>query len=502
MKVGLHQASSVRGWSSGKKYPYIVQKFGGESVDETEKVFAMLEHDEGSKKLAVVSAFSKVTDSLFAILKARKSEQIEVSDFDPVIDRSLARLRSSNEALAARIRVEILGVVGEVVNEVNQLPSQASVTREDLVIGLGERIAARVVAAHCNLLDNNQSKYVAVDLSDIARGDLEIDPSDSNWQPKFFSAIKPRLVARIKPLIDAGKIPVITGYMGRLPGGTMKVMDRGYSDSTLMLIADALAATLLIEQKVRADVCKTVIGVLSADPKAFDRKTVGMRRGEILTDDYKPSLRPVLTKKTVARLAATGMKAVNAVAADILEKASNVDALVRHTFYPRATSFTVILDRLPSSAPAGLKVIAHKPQHRLLIQNTSQLNQTGWIAKLLDIIATEQVSVNVVDSTDNTCTILVDKDASKLEKIKEALQLLGNITELSTVGWITCAEDGKRDIDDSNADFQRALAELYRNRIKVIRSTATAGREITLMVPEKHMVHAVRYLHQTVISRS
>lgn len=498
MAPSLTSAPSARSRVQGSKYPYIVQKFGGESVDETGKVFEMLEYDEGGQKVAVVSAFSKITDQLFLVLKEAADRDVITSDFDTVVDRSLARLKAADVELAAVVRADVATVVATVVQEANEFPRNSAM-REDVVIGLGERVSARIVAAHCNFLAKGKDKYVSVDLADIAQGNLEIQTGEENWQPEFFAKIKTRLLERIQPLVDAGKVPVITGYMGKLPGGTMKVMDRGYSDSTLMLVADALTKTLKKQQKVRADICKTVAGILSADPKAFNTETVHRRRGQRVEKQYQPRLQPHVTKKTVARLAATGMKAVNAVAADILEKAVRVDAVVRHTFEPLTTQYTLIVDRLPKGASTGFKVIAHKPQHRLVVENTSQLAQTGWIARILALVAQEGLSVNVVDSMDNTCTILVDKDAAKLQRVSELLRDLGNITNTSTIGWITCAEDGQREVGDSNRDFNDALIELYRNDITVLRSAAAPGREMTVMVAEKHLVHAVRYLHQTVV---
>lgn len=492
--------SSGRG--SRNRYPYIAQKFGGESVDETQRVFEMLEHEEGGKKLAVVSAFSKITDQLFVILRDAEGRNLENSDFDFVVDKSLSRLKSANEVLAATVRKDISQLVSDVVEKVNAMSPEAVVMREDMVIGLGERISAKVVAAHCNFLAGAEDKYCAVDLADIAAGDGEILPTTENWRPAFFDELKARLAAKIKPLIDSGKVPVVTGYIGVLPGGTMKVMDRGYSDSTLMLVADALTRTLDKEQKVRADICKTVKGVLSADPKAFNPKTVTPRKGEKLAKGDLPRLQPYVTKRTVARLAATGMKAVNAVAADLLEQAPRVDALVRHTFFPRAEEYTTIVDHLPQLASKGFKVIAHKPQHQLVVKNTSQLVQSGWIAKILALVAQEGLSVNVVDSRDDTCTILVDKDATKLQRVRELLEGLGNIADIATIGWITCAEDGNRAIADSNKDFQNALGELYLNGVNVLLSAAAPGREMTIMVAEKHLVRAVRLLHQTIIRLS
>lgn len=499
MAAGLSHAPTTTSPHRKQKYPYIVQKFGGESVDDTPKVFEMLDYDENGKKLAVVSAFSKITDQLFLILGDAKERDVIPTDFDAVVDRSLARLKSADESLAAEVKVDIMKVVATVIAEANRLPRKGTM-REDVVIGLGERISARVVAAHCNLLAGQKDKYCAVDLSDIAQGNLEIEASVANWQPEFFAEIKVRLLSRLQPLIAAGKVPVITGYMGVLPGGTMKVMDRGYSDSTLMLVADALTVVLSQQQKVRADICKTVKGVLSTDPKAFNPDVVPARKGERLRKGDLPRLQHHITKKTVARLAATGMKAVNAVAADLLEKAVKVDALVRHTAYPRAAEYTTIVDHLPATASTGFKVIAHKTQQRLLITNTSKLTQTGWIAEILALVAKEGLSVNVVDSMDNTCTILVDKDNAKLSRLNELLINLGNITDTATIGWITCAEDGNRSVAESNKDFHAAMGELYLHGVNVLRSSAAPGREMTIMVAEKHMVRAVRLLHQTIIS--
>ena len=124
---------------------------------------------------------------------------------------------------------------------------------------------------------------------------------------------------------------------------------------------------------------------------------------------------------------------------------------------------------------------------------------------MLELFAAADISVNVVESPGNTCMILTDSgkdDAAKVNKIKQTLRGLGNVAKSATVGWITCAEDGERSIEASNRDFGNITTELYRARIPVIHFTALPGEVVSLLVPEKKLVSAVRCLHETVVVHS
>lgn len=480
---------------SRTKHSYIVQKFGGESVDDTRKVWEMLESGGIGQKLAVVSAFSGVTNDLFSILAQRRDAKFQVDDFVGVVDKSLRQLHHLNAVTAMTVRAEIAQVLAEAVNMANG--EGDLVLKEDIIIGLGERISARVVAAHANEL-GSQDKYQAVDLADL------IDPLAEVAEKDLFKRIEAALLLRIQPILAGGKIPVITGYMGRLPGGTMKLMDRGYSDSTLVLVARALATTLAKGKRVRADICKTVFGLLSADPKAFDAKNPPARHDQCISTHNRPTLRAVVSKGAVARLAGSGMKAVNAKAASLLQGATAVDGVVRHTFHPER-EYTVILDELPKTLIPGIRVITHKVQSRLEIENTSALDDQAWIARILQVFAQHGLSVNVVESATNTCTVLIDENSPKLKKVAADLMGLGQVNDKGTgmvsVGWLTCVEDGKRSITESNRDLATITQVLSSYKIDILGITCIPGQGISLMVKKKDMIAAVRYLHKHVVVR-
>src|SRR2546423_816387 len=76
---------------------------------------------------------------------------------------------------------------------------------------------------------------------------------------RLLAAAGARATALLRPLIDAGTVPVVGGYVGATPAGTMTTLGRGGSDFSASILGHALDAR---EVWIWTD----VNGVLTADP--------------------------------------------------------------------------------------------------------------------------------------------------------------------------------------------------------------------------------------------
>lgn len=464
----------------------LVRKYGGESVDITAGAFAMQERDPALTKLAVVSAFSGVTDQLFGLVRKGESEGLAMADFDAVVDRSFALLDQVSAAAARRIRDEILAKIEQVLESYKL--EHNPLIREDIVVGIGERIAASVVAGHWNHLAGKE-KFVPVDLGDLVTPLL----LSGVKQDYLFASLEGALQRWLMPFLQSGRTPVVTGYMGVLPGGIMAHMDRGYSDSTAILVARALLGLGSSERRVRVEVCKTVAGIFSTDPNLFNPDRNPFLPNE---DPTMPVavLRPEITKALAAKGASSGVKALNARAAAQLEQFPQITARVRHTAHPDAP-YTEIVDKLSSTETPGIRVVTGKLQRRITLRNTSALDSKNWLANIFAVTDRAGVSVNVVESPDNTCSIWVDEDTRKVALVTEGLKEHGEIINSNVVGLIACLEDGVRSVFESNRDVVKVLTILLDARINVIDSSASTNGTITLTVDKHHLVPAIRAIH-------
>src|SRR5260370_18565685 len=103
------------------------------------------------------------------------------------------------------------------------------------------------------------------------------DPSDRDWpiitDNNFLNAnpLKTNSIKRIrrylKPVLDAGMIPVIGGFIGRTRDGRISTLGRGGSDTTALLLAMALEADVVV-------LVTSVRGILNADPNLIDNARV------------------------------------------------------------------------------------------------------------------------------------------------------------------------------------------------------------------------------------
>ena len=88
---------------------------------------------------------------------------------------------------------------------------------------------------------------------------------DKYFDPKslsqdFYDYLVSRLYTILHHLVDAKTIPVVTGYLGPVPGSLLSSIGRGYTDLTAALCAVALSAREL-------QIWKEVDGIFTADPR-------------------------------------------------------------------------------------------------------------------------------------------------------------------------------------------------------------------------------------------
>jgi aspartokinase/homoserine dehydrogenase 1 len=94
-----------------------------------------------------------------------------------------------------------------------------------------------------------------VDATDV----IHADDRHGNASPDFARTVK-AVKKHLLPLIADGIVPVIAGFIGSAPGGSVVTLGRGGSDLTATLLARALTADSVT-------LWKDVPGVLTADPK-------------------------------------------------------------------------------------------------------------------------------------------------------------------------------------------------------------------------------------------
>jgi len=139
---------------------------------------------------------------------------------------------------------------------------EVSPRSRDVIMGLGERLACRIVCAAL------QDRGITSELITLESVVDEIDedivrPPSSTWESSnyleqpFYDALSVVLANKIRACTG---VPVVTGYFGNVPGSLLSQVGRGYTDLCAALCAVGLKASEL-------QIWKEVDGVFTADPR-------------------------------------------------------------------------------------------------------------------------------------------------------------------------------------------------------------------------------------------
>lgn len=250
----------------------LVMKFGGAAVGTVTALSQVLsivlhEHKRWDNLLLVASALDGVTDML---LEAAHLAQVANQRG---YRRIAATLRTRHLALIEQLplgvqersalQADIDRLLFEMLDECQTVANTPSDTLSpeisDRIVGVGERLSARIIAA---LLRQNTLRGVAIDATDL----IITDNVHGNASPHF-ELTRQKIQLNLIPMMGRNIIPVITGYIGATPEGKQTTMGRGGSDYTASILALCTDAT---EVWVWSD----VDGMMTTDPREIDSARV------------------------------------------------------------------------------------------------------------------------------------------------------------------------------------------------------------------------------------
>ena len=239
-----------------------VMKFGGTSVGDAaciqRSAQIVARASEDAAVVVVVSAMSGVTNRLIEAAHRAGSGDREAGAIlaDSLSQQHCAALATLVRTPAARQDADRR--FGEILGEARRLYEGTALLREltpralDAISSLGERLCAPVFAAALSGLGIGSDCVEATELivTDAFHGGAEPLP-----QPT-----RDRSNARLRPLLDAQRVPVVTGFIGATSDGVLTTLGRGGSDYSATILGGALDADEII-------IWTDVDGVLTADPR-------------------------------------------------------------------------------------------------------------------------------------------------------------------------------------------------------------------------------------------
>jgi len=257
MGVGVVRA---RATATRKAGPLQVWKFGGASVADAaaiRRVAALIRPHRGPL-VVVVSALYGVTDALLD--GARRSAEGEAGAGAKTAAAFLRKHRAAIESLVPRgsARRRLLAQVDAAAREYRDLARAVGSLREvparasDMLVSRGERLAGALVTAVLNAA-GRPAAYV--DPLDV----VVTDGHHGGAAPDV-EASRRRAVRALRPLLRRGVTPVVPGFLGAGPDGSLTTLGRGGTDLTATLLGRCLGARRVV-------LWKDVPGILTADPR-------------------------------------------------------------------------------------------------------------------------------------------------------------------------------------------------------------------------------------------
>jgi len=376
----------------------VVMKFGGTSVGSAERmrIAAQLAAEQSRKQpvIVVVSAMSRITDLLLDTMR-----HAEAGDRGGM-EANLAALRSRHEEACRQLLPQtrrgpvlaaIQGLIGEFERIVNGMAmlNERPARSVDEAVATGERLSALLLSESLNA---DGTPAVAVNAWDLVVTDAVFGNASPLMEPT-----REKASAALRPLLEQGLLPVVTGFNGSTADGRPTTLGRGGSDFSASILAAALDASELW-------IWTDVDGIMSADPRLVPDVVV---------------LEEV-TYAEAAELAYNGAKVLHPrTLAPLADK--RIPVWSKNSFAPEKPGTRIV----PAIAQAtGARAVTSTAKVALvsLEPASAELSGVQVMARALDAIARADVEIMALSSSSYRQSFCFLVRAEELERTLQAVE--------------------------------------------------------------------------------
>ncbi|MCY3834430.1 MAG: aspartate kinase [Chloroflexi bacterium] len=459
----------------------LTMKFGGTSVGSPEAIAQVVEivkdHLAQDNELAVVlSAMSGVTDMLLESAAAAAGGERERylainaaigAKHEAVIDELIAA-RSTRAAIRASLGA-LLGQHRELCEAVSIL-GEATPRISDALVSFGERLSSRVVTA---VMADRGLPVQQFDSNRFIVTDNMFQNADPLWEET-----ESRIVDGLLPVLGAGIAPIITGFIGATPDGTLTTLGRGGSDFSAAIFAACLACDELI-------IWTDVDGVMTTDPRL----------------DQRARVLPYVSYQEIGELAFYGAKVLHPKTVQpIISR--DIPLRVRNTFNP-AHNGTLIGSRALASETVIKAVTGIKDVSMLTVSGPGMLGVPGIAGRTFLATANAGASILMISqasSEQSFCFTVVDplaqhvKRAVEQELRREILHKdIDSVDVMSDIVIITVVGSGMRGTPGVAGRVFSLLGDHKVNVLAIAQGSSECS--ISFIVAEDDLERAVGELH-------
>jgi aspartokinase/homoserine dehydrogenase 1 len=458
-----------------------VMKFGGTSVGDasciarTSQIIAKAARQSGC--VVVVSAMSGVTNRLIEAAKAAQTGN--AADAEAILD---ALEKQHETALSSLLpdeqkRAQLRQRLERVLAEGSRLCEGTGLLREltprtlDAISSLGERLSAPLVAAAVNELGVPSEAIEATEL-------IVTDAFHGGAEPQM-ELTRAKSQARLRPLLEKGIVPVVTGFIGATAEGQLTTLGRGGSDYSATILGAAMDADEVI-------IWTDVDGVLTADPHLVaEARTI-----------------PVISYREAAELAYFGAKVLHPKTLNPVVQAA-IPVWIRNSFTPERPGTKITPEG--RSIGGGVKALT-------AIRDVTLISVGGpGIVGLPDVVGrtfstTAEVRANVLlisqsSSQNDICFIVSTTDAQRtVEALRKefahdlAHHKVEHITVDSKIAIVAVVGENMRGTPGIAGKTFNALGRENVNLIAIAQGSSESN--ISFVIEERDVKKALATTHR------
>jgi aspartate kinase len=443
-------------------------KFGGTSVedaaaiDRTASIVAG-RVAAGKKPVVVVSAMARVTDQLL-----RCAAAASVGDRTGALaisSRLRCRHRDTATALVKdpKAAVPLVTWIDQKFDQLDEVLRGLAAILEltprisDLIVSYGERLSSRMIAA--------AFAERGIDAAHLDSREVIITDSQYQKAVPIDTIIEMRAAEKIRPLIDAGKVPVMGGFIAANEAGITTTLGRGGSDFTGALIGGAMHAESI-------EIWTDVDGIMTSDPR-------------VCPDALRVK---VISFEEAAELAYFGAKVLHP--ATILPAVKrNIPVQVLNSRNPSNDGTRII--SLAPHCNSPFKSIAVKKKLSIIDVVASRMLMThGYLKEIFTIFDKHQTAVDMVSTSEVSVSLTVDSN-DKLPAIAADLSQLADVKYEGKKALVCMVGE---DIRGQNGMAAQVFAAIRHINVRMI-SQGASEINMSFMIDEDDADEAVRSLH-------
>ena len=378
----------------------IVMKFGGTSVQDAEAIdraCSIVKARAGRRPVVVVSAMAKVTDTLLAMGRAAGA-----GDRDKALELSRGlrerHYNTASELLGTGLFTQFHAELEDEFDKLDELLRGIAAVGEltprtsDYVVSYGERLSSKICTAAFS------ARGLKASLLD-AREVIITDQQHTKAIPQL-DEIDHRSQTVVRPLLEAGRIPIMGGFIGATREGVQTTIGRGGSDFSAALVGAALNAEAI-------EIWTDVDGMKTTDPN-------------ICPDAHRIK---VISFEEAAELSYFGAKVLHpATVLPAVQK--NIPVYVLNSKNP--TNAGTLIVALAPKSKSTFKAIAAKKRITIVdVVATRMLGAHGYLRAIFEVFDRHRAAVDVVSTSEVSVSLTVDSNeaipavAADLEKIAD-----------------------------------------------------------------------------------